>query len=1118
MRKYTNNPIKNNLKLIGFSLLLFLTINLPGQDINFKRFVPPEGISMNGLISGITQDSRGHMWFSGPALYRYDGYELKVFLNDPSNPNSLASNSLESICAGKDGIVWIGTSGFGLDRYDPETGIFTHFRHDPEDASSISHNKITALRVDSDGDLWIGTHGGLNRYDRKTDTFHRYRHNSLDSNSLSCDQVRYIYEDRARSLWIGTGSPFMNDDTGPNEGGLNRLDKKTGQFTRYLNNPIDSTSLIDNRVGAIFEDSRGTFWVGTAGDGLHTMNREKGTFTRHLHHPLQPNKLSRPPVSPNYDYDHIHFITQDAVGYIWIGTVGAGLNRYDPITQQVTHYKSDKNPNELNTSWQAFNSQEGVLWISEWWGELYYHDPLEENIPFIPTNYRVECFFEEDAEKLWLGTTAGLLLKNQRTGNITKILEKELSNTERILPLYIDKQQTLWFGANNGLCHFNPKTQDFSIFKPDENNINSISGPPKSVLEDKNGLFWIATQGGLDVFDGRNNKFTHYSALQEDIYGNLWVGAFKGGGINLLNRSTNTFKHYLLGTTINFLYEDSDNRIWAGTDGGFFQYDNAQDEFILFNDPEKNIDTRSIYVNSIVEDGHKNLWMSTSLGFLELNASRNRIRIFGSPYGINPSGLGFSAGHKGLDGKIYFGDTNGYYHFFPDSLSSNLTAPQIVFSDFRINNEPIRPTPDGPIKVNINEVEEIALNHTQAIFSLEFAGIHYSNTKANKHLYMLENYDSDWRQSGTEHTAYYYNVPPGQYRFRVKAANSNGIWAEKSVKLSITPPWWLTNWAYLLYALLFVTAIHSVNQFQKNRLVKIEREKARERELAQSKEIAQAYHELKSTQAQLIQAEKMASLGELTAGIAHEIQNPLNFVNNFSEVSGELLEEMKEELVEGNMEDVQDLMGILTQNLGKINHHGQRASGIVKGMLAHSRSRSTTQKEATDLNSLCAEYLRLAYHGFRAKNNRFNAKYKLALADNLPPLEIVRQDLSRVILNLINNAFYAVHEKAKDGIEGYEPKVVVRTEAISPAGEESGMEKVVISVTDNGKGIPQANLDKIFQPFFTTKPTGQGTGLGLSLSYDIITNGHGGALTVATEEGEGTTFKIVLPKRELQKI
>ena len=864
MRKHTNQLIKNRLKLISSTLLLILAINLSGQDINFKRFAPPEGISMNGLISGITQDSKGYMWFGGPALYRYDGYELKVYLNDPSNPNSLASNSLESICADKDGTIWIGTSGFGLDRLDTETGIFTHFRHDPKDASSISHNKITALMVDREGDVWVGTHGGLNRYDKKTDTFQRFRYDSLDTNSLSCDQVRCIYQDKEGIIWVGTGSPFMNDDSGSTDGGLNRLDKKTGKFTRYLYNPTDSTSLIDNRVGAIFEDSRGTFWVGTAGDGLHTLNRTNGIFQRHRYDPLLPNKLSRPPVSPNYAYDHIHFITEDATGYIWIGSVGAGLNRYDPTTQQVTHYKAENDSDELNTSWQAFNSQEGVLWVSEWWGELYYYDPLEEKIPFIPTGYRVECFYEETTDKLWLGTTAGLLLKNQHTGITTNILETELSNTERVLPFYVDRQQTFWFGANNGLCHYNPKTEAFTIFEPDENNLQSLSGPPKSIMEDKNGLFWIATQGGLDVFDGKNNQFTHYnsnpqdpqslsqnwvSAVEEDIHGNLWVGAFKGGGINLLDRSTNTFKHYLLGTTINYLFEDSNNGIWAGTDGGFFQYDAKQDEFILFTDPEKNMDTRSIYVNSIVEDDHKNLWMTTSLGFLELNAPRNRIRIFGSPYGLNPSSLGFSVGHKGLDGKIYFGDIYGYYHFSPDSLSSNLIAPQITFSDFRINNQLVLPNPDGPIKTPINEVEKIALNYTQNVFSIDFAGIHYSNTKANTHLFMLENYDDEWRQSGTEHTAYYYNVPPGRYRFRVKAASGNGIWAEKSVNLSITPPWWLTKWAYLFYALVFVAALYIVNQFQKNRLVKIEREKARERELVQSKEIAQAYHELKATQA-----------------------------------------------------------------------------------------------------------------------------------------------------------------------------------------------------------------------------------------------------------------------------
>ena len=264
---------------------------------------------------------------------------------------------------------------------------------------------------------------------------------------------------------------------------------------------------------------------------------------------------------------------------------------------------------------------------------------------------------------------------------------------------------------------------------------------------------------------------------------------------------------------------------------------------------------------------------------------------------------------------------------------------------------------------------------------------------------------------------------------------------------------------------------------------------------------------LKSTQSQLIQSEKMASLGELTAGIAHEIQNPLNFVNNFSEVSKELLDEMKTELENGNTVDAKDIANDVIQNLEKINHHGKRADAIVKGMLQHSRS-SSGQKEPTDINALADEYLRLAYHGLRAKDKSFNATMKTDFDKTIGNINIIPQDIGRVVLNLINNAFYVVNEKALSAVTTpaaakYEPTVFVSTKKLNG--------KVEIKVADNGNGIPQKVLDKIFQPFFTTKPTGQGTGLGLSLSYDIVTKGHGGELKVETKEGEGTVFAILLP-------
>ncbi|MER0439848.1 ATP-binding protein [Emticicia sp. W12TSBA100-4] len=276
-------------------------------------------------------------------------------------------------------------------------------------------------------------------------------------------------------------------------------------------------------------------------------------------------------------------------------------------------------------------------------------------------------------------------------------------------------------------------------------------------------------------------------------------------------------------------------------------------------------------------------------------------------------------------------------------------------------------------------------------------------------------------------------------------------------------------------------------------------------ELTQQKESLElALEELKTTQNQLIQAEKMASLGELTAGIAHEIQNPLNFVNNFSEVSVELCQELQEELDKEDFDKtyIAEILRDISQNQQKITHHGQRAASIVRGMLQHSRA-SNGQKELTDINALADEYLRLSYHGLRAKDKTFNADFKTDLDPNLPKIEVIPQDFGRVLLNIINNAFYAVQQKAKQGIEGYKPLVQIKTLMTD--------EEIVIKITDNGGGMPENIKTKIFQPFFTTKPTGQGTGLGLSLSYDIITKGHAGTLEVESTEGEGTTFIITLP-------
>jgi two-component system, NtrC family, sensor kinase len=295
---------------------------------------------------------------------------------------------------------------------------------------------------------------------------------------------------------------------------------------------------------------------------------------------------------------------------------------------------------------------------------------------------------------------------------------------------------------------------------------------------------------------------------------------------------------------------------------------------------------------------------------------------------------------------------------------------------------------------------------------------------------------------------------------------------------------------YFLLAVLIIFSLLAFLLYRNNR----QKQKAKIK-------IEKAYSELKSTQSQLIQSEKMASLGELTAGIAHEIQNPLNFVNNFSEVNTELIDELEQEAQKGNLDEVRILAKDIKENEEKINHHGRRAAAIVKGMLQHSQS-STGVKEATDINALAEEYLRLSYHGARAKDKELNATLNTDLDKSIGKINIIPQDIGRVLLNLYNNAFYAVNEIQKAKGLGYEPTVSVTT-------KRSG-NQVSISVSDNGNGITQKVVDKIFQPFFTTKPTGQGTGLGLSLSYDII-KAHGGEIKVVTKEGEGSEFIIAIP-------
>ena len=1117
-------------KLFSFLVFILCLSNIgtaQTKQLKFTKIEGSNGITL-GKINAITQDQNGFMWFSdqtNEAIIRYDGSYMTQYQYDPNDPESIGEGYPECLFADSSGNIWIGKGG--LNRLDPVSGIFTHYRHDPNDPESLSSNQVIAIHMDHLGYLWVGTVEGLDRLDLKTGKFDHFRHDPNDPTSLSYNQVRAIYEDREGTLWIGTGVPWEINNPA---GGLNKFDRSNGTFTSYLHDPTNVNSLASNKIRAIFEDSKGNFWVGSDKDGLHTLDRKSGKFTRYSYDPKHPEKLSRPPANDTRPFNHITFILEDAEEKLWIGTAANGINRYDPVSQKITYFGNDADTSGTfldNSGWCARATSDGLVWLATEDGENLFKIDLQNiHIPHIEVDGLNRSIVEEAPFIMWMGTRTGLVRKNLKNETSQRFVHEPLNensiNHNWITELFKDKEGVLWVGTAVGLNRYDAKTGNFTRYQHDPNDATSLSGNDiNDIREDRDFNLWVGTStGGLNLLDRDTGKFTHFrkndkdnssigddnvSVILEGEKNELWIGLSDNGGISNMDRKSRKFKHYLPGITVNDLFKDKSGIIWSGTREGLYRYNKTLDDFYPLIKDSTGIDIDSP-VMSIIADNEDNLWISTLTGIYKLNNSRDNLVHFGKESGVitaDKDRLIKATGYKASDGKLFFVDSNGYYAFYPAEFNIPLDESPLYFTSFWLNNRSLVPDKKSPLKEALNDTKEILLDHDENEFAFSFTSIDYRTSGDKIMYYQLENYDTDWREARIEEKVNYFRVPPGNYNFRIKAVNSrNGVWSEKSIAMIVTPPWWTTWWAYGLYFVLFIVSVYAMDQYQHKRLLEKARAETKEKELAQAKEIKKAYSELKVTQSQLIQSEKMASLGELTAGIAHEIQNPLNFVNNFSEVSNELIDEMNEEIEKGDLEEAKAIADDIKQNLEKINHHGKRADAIVKGMLQHSRI-SGGVKEPTDINALADEYLRLAYHGLRAKDKSFNATMETNFDDKIGKINIVPQDIGRVVLNLITNAFYAVSERKLQQPEGYEPIVSVST-------KKTG-NQVLISVKDNGKGIPKKVLDKIFQPFFTTKPTGQGTGLGLSLSYDIV-KAHGGELNVKTKENEGTEFTIIIPQ------
>jgi signal transduction histidine kinase/ligand-binding sensor domain-containing protein len=1098
-----------------FLAIVLLALNGFSQEPEQMRVIMQFKENPSG-VNGMTQDSRGYLWLADGAygLFRYDGVHLIHYKQNLNNPNALTSGHLECIMAAPDGSIWIGTFQLGLVRFDPVKETFVRYQHDSTNPKSIRSNHIRALTIDSSGVLWVGTRTGVDYYDAAKNEFIHHFTNDPNEKFLETEHVRSMYTDRQGIIWIGCGSPFITELT---TGGLFKLNIKKKTINRYIHTSAQN-SLADNRVKAIFEDSKGNFWIGTAGDGLHIMNRENGTFVRYPYDPAHPEKLSRPAIGHqiNYADDFISSISEDKKGFIWIATFQGGINRYDISAKTIQHYGSNESGIyhlPRNDYWSSLTTRDGLLWFGGWVGNgpndpLLKINPDPKKMENVLLKTPIYCFAEDKEKNIYMGS-ANTVIKLNKEGNYDSILH---FNKETIInDLKIDDNANLWISNyGGGVMEYNPASKSLQNFRKEQNKglTNNLITNICIINDDS---ILVGADPGLYLLDLKQNRFTKYEyinadssipvraiIIKVDSYHNIWIGSDPLGLLRLDLKAKKLVRYKLNDLTedaVNAIYEGHSKDVYVGFwRNGLRKYNSANDRFELITDAYGLI-TQETMVSSIHEINDSILWLQTSDGIVKYNVRTRTASNFGKSWGYPANRINSSL-FASSDNTYYLGTNSGFVRFSPANLENtgeSLITPAFINKLF-VNNQLIATQNDYK--------ELIKLRYDQNNLLIDPGFVNFLSDPSEQYVqYMLKGYEDDWRNGENGQQVSYLKVPPGSYVFRLRALDFYGNWNETALPILISPPWYQTWWAYTIYGILFVALVLAVHRYMKARVIHAEREKNRARELAQAKEIEKAYHELRTTQAQLIQSEKMASLGELTAGIAHEIQNPLNFVNNFSEVNTELIEELTMEARNGNVEAVKSIANDIRDNELKINRHGKRADAIVKGMLQHSRM-STGQKELTNINALCDEYLRLTYHGMRAKEQSFKAEIKTDLDSSIPKINIVPQDIGRVLLNLINNAFYAVNEKIKEGVPDYEPVVAIITRMSN--------NRVEIKVTDNGNGIPKNIADKIFQPFFTTKPTGQGTGLGLSLAYDIV-KAHGGEIKVETQEGKGSEFMIWLP-------
>ncbi len=1055
-------------------------------DYRFERLTDTQGFNPKTILS-IHRDQTGFLWIGNyDGLSRYDGYEFKSYKKEPGNPSSISSNRVKVIFEDKDGQLWLGTDGGGLNFFQRKTETFIHYMHDPEDSTSLSSNRINSIYQDKLGYLWIATDfGGLDMLDPQTGLFTHYRHDAKNPYSISYDIVTGFIEEENGDLWIATFN------------GLNYFQRNTGRFIHYFLDSSKPEHYTMRSINRILRDRQGNFWIGTFEYGVAKYNKKTGDMIIYRHRKNDPNSLSN---------DIITALHEDRFGRIWIGTE-EGLNLFDSEKNHFIRYTYNPQiPQSIGGNIVSTIAEDPLdigdaLWIGgdgiglnriRLEGKQFQLIRKDEAVANTLSSNNITALYEDPQESgriLWIGTKGGGLNRLDRVQNRYTYYRYDPVNPGTIsnnFIRYLHKDHTglLWVATDFGLSTLDEKTGEIHRFIVNQITPARLLGTANFVvLEDRDNEIWV---GGWDIalakYDRKKNSFKNYLPSKEDPYSIgsrivwyiyedpyeeekiLWIGTHDNG-LNRFDPATERFLHFPYheddpsgichSTVLSIHKAHIEDCLWIATSGGLDLFHTRDHTFTHMSDIDPLL---SQPMQSILIDDSNQLWIGSTNGLIKFNPETKTCVLYNQRDGLQGEHFEVNTACKSSQGEMIIGGHNGFNVFYPDSIHNDHRQPNVVLTDFQIFNQsvPVSFEKESILKQSISETSEIILSYKQSVFSFEFAALHFASSSENQYAYRLAGFETDLNfTDASKRFATYTNLNPGEYTFEVKAANNDGVWTDQiiSCKVIITPPFWRTLW-FRVSAIFVFTALLALAYRMRTRAMTIRNE------------------ELESMNQQLNNEIEVRKDAE--SRISHELEE-----------KRVLLKEVHHR-VKNNLQVICSLLHLESRQIDKSNYMRvfQETENRIRSMaLVHQKLYQSSTLAEIDIQGYLQDLIHNLCSIFKSFYNKIqvdvpDTNIQIAV-DQAVPLGLI---INEIVSNAIEHAFPgSLRENANIKIGFYE-------------ADDNHYE---LTVRDNGVGMPES-IDMNNQH-----------SLGLKLIKILCEDQLNGSVQIIRDKG--TTFVITFP-------